>query len=290
MSPPESVTIEVGGEALRFTTTVDMQIPLVDRHVYADFISSREPHAEFTVQDGPAERFPTERPFFESHAWALHDSIQGPVLSLYRRGKPAHRLIVFNEGFKGGNIYCYETPSQSGRTFPVLLSPALEVLFHILFTENQWGALLHASAVVEDGEAILFSGISGAGKSTMLRLWQKHTNAHLLNDDRIILRKQDNGFRAYGTPWHGSLPVASSRSAPLHKIFVIQHAPRNYVRELSVSEAAKALLARSFPPIWGAKQLSFTLAFLEDVAHQVPCYELGYVPTSDIIEFVRCVR
>ena len=62
------------------------------------------------------------------------------------------------------------------------------------------GSMLHASAVELDGKAYLFSGDSGAGKSTHTKLWQTvfGESAIVFNDDKPALRCVDGKWYAYG--------------------------------------------------------------------------------------------
>ena len=64
--------------------------------------------------------------------------------------------------------------------------------------------LLHSSVVSYQGKSILFSGPSGAGKSTQARLWQEHLGARILNGDRTVIRKTDQGFFGGGSIWSGT--------------------------------------------------------------------------------------
>ena len=74
---------------------------------------------------------------------------------------------------------------------------------------------MHASVTVLDGQALLFFGVSGTGKSTHSRLWRKFVpGAMLLNDDEPIVRVLEDGeVRVYGCPWSGSTPCYKNESA-----------------------------------------------------------------------------
>ena len=48
------------------------------------------------------------------------------------------------------------------------------------------------------GKAIAFSGPSGVGKSTQAEIWKQCFQADILNGDRALLRKADQGWKAYG--------------------------------------------------------------------------------------------
>lgn len=61
------------------------------------------------------------------------------------------------------------------------------------------GFVLHASASYINGKAYLFTGRSGAGKSTIMKLLAKKYPP--LADDSIILKKEGATFYAYQTPF-----------------------------------------------------------------------------------------
>ncbi len=81
--------------------------------------------------------------------------------------------------------------------------------------------------------------------------------------------------------------MASSQSAPLERIFVIRHAMADTARRMPQAEACRALLTRSFPPYWDPAAMEFTLALLDEVTRTTPCYDLGFLPKADIVNFVR---
>ena len=67
----------------------------------------------------------------------------------------------------------------------------LRNVIQILLTENN-GFILHASACVIDGKASLFTGFSGAGKSTVIKLLK--TKYPALADDTVIIQKKGETF------------------------------------------------------------------------------------------------
>ena len=112
---------------------------------------------------------------------------------------------------------------------------------------------LHGCGIVRpDGTGNLFVGHSGAGKSTTTRLWTAREDVEVLSDDRIIVRRETvaktERMRMYGTPWHGEAMYASPRSAPLARIFILEHGHGNVITRLSPSQAVAELFARSFVP------------------------------------------
>lgn len=145
------------------------------------------------------------------------------------------------------------------------------------------GLFLHASAVVLDGKAYLFSGHSGAGKSTHTRLWQEifGQDARVINDDKPALRRVDGRWIAYGTPWCGKDGINLNEQAPLAGICFLKKAPKNEIRRLSKREAMERILAqtiRRYPDICKMDKL-FDL--MEKLLNEIPVYELENLPVPE---------
>jgi hypothetical protein len=155
---------------------------------------------------------------------------------------------------------------------------------------------LHGTGIVRNNDvANLFVGHSGAGKSTTTRLWTSREEVEVLSDDRIIVRLDDGrdgpagptGMRMYGTPWHGEAMFASPNSAPLTRIFVLEHGHGNVITRLSRSEAVGELFARAFVPFHRHEYLENALSFLEQLASSVSCYRYSFEPDERAIEKIQ---
>lgn len=282
--PQKDLRIALGGEVLSFVAS-DRNADFALGDTYRAFESSAEPDLSFRVHPLAPARPSRGKMVFETDRWFLDladhltINIRHPYFGVYQQ-------IELKPDAAGGDVYRYDAPWGDDYRRHILIHPAGEVLFLTLLAQER-GVLLHASAAGDRGQGILFSGMSGAGKSTLIKLWQDHTDATLLSDDRIIVRKRDGQFWAYGTPWHGSVPVISPEAFPLERIFVIHHADKNKVAPLSPSEAMKDLLIRSFPPFWDAQAMNFTLGFLDSLTQSVPCYRLGFVPDRSAVDFIQ---
>lgn len=102
------------------------------------------------------------------------------------------------------------------------------------------GLVLHASAIADQGRAVLFSAPSGVGKSTHTRLWQQQFGPDavvILNDDQPALRLLDHQWWVYGTPFSGNSDENLNCRCPLHAIVFLERSPYNSIRPLSVEEA-----------------------------------------------------
>ncbi len=141
---------------------------------------------------------------------------------------------------------------------------------------NFEGFILHASAVMMDGKAYLFSAPSGTGKSTHTSLWLKHfgERARILNDDKPAIRILDSGIRAFGTPWSGKTDLNINTDAELAGICFLERAENNYIKEISKAEAVMKVLNQTLRPS-EEKQMGLLLDTLDRVITHTPIYKMG---------------
>lgn len=154
-------------------------------------------------------------------------------------GGRLHRMLLFADS--EGNIDRAEVAFDPMDRYA---RQALSSLVRIAFSQAvlSHGALsIHASSVVMAGEAVLFLGKSGTGKSTHAARWCE-AGAELLNDDNPLLRIEGERLVAYGTPWSGKTACYKNQSAPLRGIVRLSQAPQNRFERLYDMEAFVALL------------------------------------------------
>lgn len=137
------------------------------------------------------------------------------------------------------------------------------------------GMLLHASAVVVDGKAYLFSADSGTGKSTHTGLWLKlfGDRAYLLNDDKPALRRQDGIWYAYGTPWSGKYDLSRNTRAVLGGICCLRRGGKNAISPFSGTKAIFNLLEQTIRPP-DAQLRSKILEHLDGLITNVPIWQM----------------
>ena len=142
------------------------------------------------------------------------------------------------------------------------------------------GMLLHSSAVEWQGNAYLFSGPSGMGKSTHTRLWQSLYGdaAQVFNDDKPALRCIDGGWFAYGTPWCGKDGINQNKKVPLAGICFLKRGTENRIRRLHSAEAVPLLMGQTHYRFRAAENMERLLALLNDLIRDVPIYEMECLP------------
>jgi hypothetical protein len=102
--------------------------------------------------------------------------------------------------------------------------------------------------------------------------------------------RNDRKMRMYGTPWHGEAMFASPNSAPLTRIFVLEHGHGNVVTRLTKSQAVAELFARSFVPFHRHEYVESALEFLQELAEAVPCYRYSFEPDMGAVEKILDFR
>ncbi|MBZ5701972.1 MAG: hypothetical protein LAN84_09000 [Acidobacteriia bacterium] len=136
------------------------------------------------------------------------------------------------------------------------------------------GFLLHAATVVRNGRAFVFTGRSGAGKSTLASLAPEGS---VLTDEISLLRCEEGGWRAYGTPFWGEFRAGDvNTSAPVAGIFRLVQAPENRVAPLRQAELLRVLLPNVlFFSAQPAAQRRL-LEILGGAAEEIPGHDLEF--------------
>ncbi|GAF04143.1 SynChlorMet cassette protein ScmC [Saccharicrinis fermentans DSM 9555 = JCM 21142] len=164
-----------------------------------------------------------------------------------------------------------------------LMHPLGSLLMLYLVQEKQ-GLLIHASAIEDGGQGILFTGVSGIGKSTMARLWGE-CGACVLNDDRLVLRLFDREVRLYNNPmpYYKQAPKQSI----LKKIFLLKQSPLNYIQPLKGVQAYSRVLGNFIQQFYEPAMVKKHLDIAEEIIAKVAVYEVGFKPDTDIVRMMR---
>ena len=137
------------------------------------------------------------------------------------------------------------------------------------------GLFLHASGVVLDGKAYLFSAPSGTGKSTHTEKWCRLFGATYLNDDKPVLRLVDGRWMAYGTPWSGKNDLSNPIGVPLGGIAFVKRAQENAICRIGGAEVVKRFMSQSTWRLPNKDSMERQLALLDKLLQQVPVWELA---------------
>lgn len=135
--------------------------------------------------------------------------------------------------------------------------------------------LMHGSVVAVDGQAYMFTALSGTGKSTHVALWRRlfGERAVMVNDDKPLIRISGQEVIVYGTPWDGKHHLSNNIAVPLKAIVVLCRGKENEIHSLSAQEIFPTLLQQSFrteDPLITMQ----ALGLLSQLSKQVSFYKL----------------
>lgn len=112
--------------------------------------------------------------------------------------------------------------------------------------------LLHGSAILVDGEVVIFTAPSGTGKSTHIYKWVlKHPGVKIINADKpyIHIDKASDARIVYGSPWAGKESIYTNTSARLRAIVLMNRSDsNNEMNEITFAEAFPFLFHQVYWP------------------------------------------
>jgi hypothetical protein len=198
---------------------------------------------------------------------------------------------LHNEWIIERGDFCARWDSRTGRGVvrqnanPYSLDAVMRIL-HSLILAERGGFLLHAASAICDGRAYLFSGVSGAGKTTMTRL--APPDVTLLTDEISYLRPTSDGYNAFGTPFAGELAKAGENcTAPVAALFFLEQGPENLIEEISSAEAVRRLMRNILFFAEDPDLVEKLLATACDFVSRVPIRRLTFYPDAKVWEDVR---
>ena len=144
--------------------------------------------------------------------------------------------------------------------------------------------LMHGVVISCQGQGYMIAAPSGVGKTTRAKLWVEHIpDSFVVNGDKPLLRVEESGVRAFGTPWCGKEGWNANTSVPLRAIFLLERSDGgNKVEEMSFGEAFPALLRQTYRPV-DSQTRRKTLSLLQAMASKVKLYRFCSEPTAEAV-------
>ncbi len=241
---------------------------------YNDFISNQTPDLYINVEYKNIVTPHRRTPLLETRSWRVYKEKGCFIFSFPRRNISS--IAQLNKKLNRIKFYTKDPSYQ------LLLYLFPEILFSLILPKY-YGLMLHACGVIHRGKGYLFIAADGGGKSTIAKLSEGKV---VLNDDRILIRKQEGRFIMYGTPWHGEFKRVSKVSVPISKVFFLRKAKHNYIFSLTSKQAMIKFLNNVIylPVSEGIRRKVFELC--SQMAKQLECHILGFVPKKNIWRFI----
>ena len=158
-------------------------------------------------------------------------------IRVFQQGSLEARQLLFGESNipyafyierneKEFDVYCPST-FKEGLQVDTLFFSCLSLERHLAHFNAY---ILHCSYLNYKGQAILFSGPSGIGKSTHSNLWCQHIpDTHVVNGDRCLIYFKDDNYYVTGWPVCGSSEICHIETLPIHAIVMMGQSPSNQI-------------------------------------------------------------
>lgn len=216
--------------------------------------------------------------------WKIYKTDSQWIYLLYTKEDELYQYSVFNHDHSLGHIYNkHPKVWTEGNNHSLTLFPTDQIYIAALLVSRQ-AFYLHSAAAIIDGKGMIFTGHSGAGKTTMSRLIQGHGT--ILCDDRNIVRKKENKWYVYGTWSHGDLDEVSEQNAIIHGVYFIEKSAHNKIEPINKKDAYKKLLSVIVRPFETKKWWTITLDTVYSFSCEVPIYTIYSNKSAEVVELL----
>lgn len=132
--------------------------------------------------------------------------------------------------------------------------------------------LVHGACLDFGNGAVVYTGKSGAGKTTLSRLVRDNqAQAEIITDDRVLLIKTGDGWLAGGTPWPGEGRFAMNVWRPLRALHFLEQGRGNRFQKITdVPEAMERLFPVVSVPWYDPGPMTTALSLCQDLLLQIP--------------------
>ncbi|MDD4342705.1 MAG: hypothetical protein PHO14_10820 [Kiritimatiellae bacterium] len=204
------------------------------------------------------------------------------VRTLYRFHAGENRPYLWAEpNADFSRVWVWIDPAGA-RQMPPMLHPVDRVLWMGVLAHRR-GMIVHSCGWSCQRRAVLFPGVSGAGKTTLCRQLMAAGAGAVLSDDRMVVRVQADECRASGTPWPGDAKQARNESAPLAAIAFIEQSPVHRVTPIRPADALRRLLEAASVPWYAPALRDMVLPVVEQMVASVPAYRVGFHPDPSVV-------
>lgn len=276
-----SFTVEIAGVTIRFDAPRPMEIP-----------PELKP---FLTDCSPAQEIYEIEFIYQPLRFAVSPSYTSAGLAVYSYNDASYREFLHLKTADGcipvcclrssGHHSLYLPASDWRRyerncTLSVMLGPESLFLRHN-------GIILHSSVVCFQGQTVLFSGASGAGKSTQAKLWEEFQGGEILNGDRCVIMNRNGTFYGFGSPYCGSSGIYRREGAPIRALVLPMHATENRIELMKPEEALHRLFRECVVNLWDQAYVNTLLDFLQELVLHIPVYSLYCRPDEEATHLTR---
>lgn len=168
---------------------------------------------------------------------------------------------------------------------PYAIDSVLRIV-HTLIQAPEGGFLLHGASAIRNGRAFLFSGVSGAGKTTISKL--APPDSVLLTDEISYVRREGERYLACGTPFAGELArLGENAAAPVERLFFLGKGLKNRIQPIDTADALRMLLRNILFFVDDAELIQMVFRSACEFLARVPAFRLTFYPDEQVWDLIR---
>ena len=171
---------------------------------------------------------------------------------------------------------------------PYSIDSVIRILHSIELARGAGGFLLHSASAVRNGRGFLFSGVSGAGKTTISRL--APPDVTLLTDEISYVRRAADGagYQLFGTPFAGELGIPGDNvAAPLAALYLLAQGADNRAVPLEGAPAVRRLMRNILFFADDAALVEGLFRAACEFVARVPVFELTFRRDAKVWDLIR---
>lgn len=182
--------------------------------------------------------------------------------------------IVFSPDYSSVNILAYNVKKIYDITSDYYLLNLFDNMLRYCMQMHS-SFVFHSSAIGCSDGGVVFSAVSGTGKSTHTSLWlREFSDAYIVNDDSPIIRLERNGdVNLCGTPWAGTSGINTNVIIPLKGIVFLERAEKNSIEMIPTIQSVGRFL-NGISPSLSSEMFERALETLNRILLRVPSYIL----------------
>lgn len=142
--------------------------------------------------------------------------------------------------------------------------------------------MIHGSGAVSGGRGWIFTGRSGSGKTTVAAIFDR-AGDRVIHDDRLIVRKGEDGWVMHSTPVYRN---DEPRSAAVDHLWGIAHGRANISTPVTGAEAVAMVLSNCVQQNRDREAASRLASAVEDLVSSVRVSRLSFLPDASMRDYL----
>lgn len=218
----------------------------------------------------------------QTEIFEIYQNLSGMMIFIDPKQSPP-RAIKVDPDYRIGQVTGNFEVLGGTPFYPLMY---IDIILFSNWLANCGELILHACGFAVDGKGYCFTGDSGSGKSTLIDSVAHHKAVTILGEDQVILRKIDEKFWIFGTPWHTSPDRCSPLGVPLESLFFLKKEFRNAVHSVNPFDGITQLMRTAFIPFYRPSVISKIMATLSELSCLVPFNQFSFQLDSDVLRLL----